>query len=56
MIVKFVTAIKKLKRFLSLPQVAGGASPGPIFRPIFTKLKVRDFDVDDGDKISNEEY
>ena len=56
MIVKFVTAIKKLKRFLSLPQVAGGASPGPIFRPIFTKLEtVRDFD-DDGDSISNEEY
>ena len=46
----------KLKRFFSLPQVVGGASPGPIFRPIFTKLKVRDSDVTDGDEISNEEY
>ena len=46
----------KLKRFFSLPQVRGGTSPGPIFRPIFTKLEtMRDFD-DDGDSISDEEY
>ncbi|KKL73329.1 hypothetical protein LCGC14_2075970 [marine sediment metagenome] len=66
---KFITAIKsrinkqsfrrlrnKLKRFFSLPQVRGGTSPGPIFRPIFTKLEtMRDYD-DDGDQISDEEY
>ncbi len=57
MTVKFMTKIKRWVGLSTEPQVSGGASPGPIFRPIFTKLeKMRDLDVADGDKISNEEY